>query len=124
VESSRKLEVARWKNEPAFAMEAGESVGVRFARVAACLHDIALRHAGGAVAVVAHGGILEEVARLVKMVRRRACWLAALSVPLRERMVVMRDVCEGFAMAAFPLCDRGQGPAATRRRSTQDFTPV
>ncbi|ENO85285.1 histidine phosphatase family protein [Thauera linaloolentis] len=51
--------------EPEFGFpEHGESLGAFSARVHAALHDIADHHAGQAVLVVTHGGVLDIVHRL------------------------------------------------------------
>ncbi|HEX6734628.1 MAG TPA: histidine phosphatase family protein, partial [Azonexus sp.] len=51
---------------PDYAFENGESLTAMFARVTTALQRIAGRHAGGAVVVVVHGGVLDIVNRFVR----------------------------------------------------------
>ena len=63
--AAHREHVVAWKTDPdAAAPGGGESVRARFHRVAAALHEIALAHPGGTVAVVAHGGVLDDAGRL------------------------------------------------------------
>ncbi len=57
-------EYAIWmRREPAHAVPGGESYLAARARVLACLGEIVGAHAGGTVAVVTHGGVLDVVYR-------------------------------------------------------------
>lgn len=66
-----KAAAALWRSDPDVpAPGGGEAVRARFARVAAALHEAALvagrsPSAAAAVVVVAHGGVIDDVARLV-----------------------------------------------------------
>ena len=57
-------EVHQWRTNPDAAMQGGESTRQRLHRVAQALHMAALRNVGGVVVVVAHGGVIDDVARL------------------------------------------------------------
>ncbi len=84
-----------------FAMEGGESVRARFARVAQACHSIALAHPGQSVVVVLHGGILGDIDRMVSQIpfgkngERRAKVNAGISVidfePSEETAAVQRE---------------------------------
>lgn len=53
-------DLRRWRTrEPGFAPGGGESPEVFYARCVPCAADIAARHPGGTVALVAHGGVLD-----------------------------------------------------------------
>lgn len=57
-------EFAAWRQrDPAWAIPGGESGTEFIARVLEALDEIAHRHAGGTVAVVAHGGVLDVAYR-------------------------------------------------------------
>lgn len=58
--------VAWQRHDPAFATPGGESVLRFHARVLAAVRAIAARHAGGRVAVVTHGGVLDMVWRTAR----------------------------------------------------------
>lgn len=63
-------ELAAWRErDPQWSIPAGESAAQFIERVLAALDDITHRHAGGIVAVVAHGGVLD-------VAYRHACGLA------------------------------------------------
>lgn len=60
----------QWRaRDPQWAMEGGESGQQLIDRVLDALHDIASRHAGGAVAVVTHGGVLDVAYRAARALR-------------------------------------------------------
>ena len=62
---------AAWRaRDPDWAMDQGESATTFRTRVLAALREIALRHAGGQVIVVAHGGVLDVAFRHA----RRLAW--------------------------------------------------
>jgi 2,3-bisphosphoglycerate-dependent phosphoglycerate mutase len=65
VTTLRAEEMRRWKADVDYAMPDGETLRDRFLRVACAVRDILLAHQGERVILVAHGGILDEVARLV-----------------------------------------------------------
>lgn len=55
---------ARWRaRDPRFAPRGGESLTQLFARVRAVLDELAARHAGERIALVAHGGVLDCIYR-------------------------------------------------------------
>src|SRR5512134_773393 len=57
-------ELAAWRErDPRWSIPEGESAAQFIDRVLAALDDIAHRHAGGTVAVVAHGGVLDVAYR-------------------------------------------------------------
>lgn len=55
---------AHLARDPDWVIPGGESIGQLRDRVAAALDEIARRHAGGQVAVIAHGGVLDAAYRL------------------------------------------------------------
>jgi len=55
---------AGYKSEdPDYAIPGGETAREFAARVLACIHELAHRHAGESTVVVAHGGVLDQVYR-------------------------------------------------------------
>jgi probable phosphoglycerate mutase len=93
-----------WRSrDPAWTVEDGESGQALIDRVLAALHDITLRHTGGMVAIVTHGGVLDVAYRSA----RRLPWdaprqhqmlnaginrLRALTPPLELAIVDWGDV--------------------------------
>ena len=68
VEATSGDDLSRWRREPDFPVPGGgESVRQRFARVVRALHEAALRGgaAGVGVVIVAHGGVIDDIGRLV-----------------------------------------------------------
>jgi probable phosphoglycerate mutase len=58
-------EAQRWrKREPHWAPEGGESLVQLRGRIAGILHELAARHVGEQIALVAHGGVLDAMYRL------------------------------------------------------------
>lgn len=58
--------LAAWlRHDPDYALPEGESVRAFHARVVGALRALARRHAGGRLAVVTHGGVLDMVYRTV-----------------------------------------------------------
>jgi probable phosphoglycerate mutase len=56
-----------WRErDPAWSMAGGETGQSLIDRVVDALHDIAARHAGGAVALVTHGGVLDVAYRAAR----------------------------------------------------------
>lgn len=66
VNAEHSEEVARWRVDTSYRVPGGgESMQDRFHRVTVALHAIALSHVGETTLVVAHGGTLEDIGRLV-----------------------------------------------------------
>jgi probable phosphoglycerate mutase len=58
-------ESERWrKREPHWAPEGGESLTQMRERVTRTLHELVARHAGEQIALVAHGGVMDQLYRL------------------------------------------------------------
>lgn len=65
IELSDPAAALRWrKRDPAFAPPQGESLQVLQARVAQVVAELAARHLGQHIALVAHGGVLDSLYRL------------------------------------------------------------
>jgi probable phosphoglycerate mutase len=65
IEEQWPEESRRWRiREPDFAPQGGETPVQVMARVGAAVNDIAARHPGEHIAVVAHGGVLDMLYRL------------------------------------------------------------
>jgi len=47
--------------DPDYALPGGESARQRFTRNIECVQELAIKHAGGTVLVVAHGGVLNSL---------------------------------------------------------------
>lgn len=74
IESRWPDHAARWRNrDPAFAPHGGEALGDFSARCVGAVAELARPHAGGAIAIVAHGGVLDCLYR------------AALGLSIEER---------------------------------------
>ncbi len=96
-------EFARWRErDPAWTIPEGESGQDLIERVMDALHDYTVAHAGGTVAVIAHGGTLDVAYRAA----RALAWdaprqhlmgnaninrIAALAAPLRLEIVEWGD---------------------------------
>ncbi len=89
VEATNSAEVCMWKSDPDWAMAGGETTRARFFRVVSALHDAVRLHgniARTAIVVVAHGGVIDDVGRLVNQVpfsrgtglKKLNCSIAAL----------------------------------------------
>ncbi len=64
VEATMAAVYAGYKSEdPDYVIPGGESAREFAARVLACIHELAHRHAGERAVVVAHGGVLDQVYR-------------------------------------------------------------
>jgi probable phosphoglycerate mutase len=73
-------EFRRWRaRDPAWAMEGGETGQSLIERVLEALFEMAARHAGGTVAIVTHGGVLD--------VAYRAARLLAWDAPRQHQML-------------------------------------
>jgi probable phosphoglycerate mutase len=48
---------------PDYVIPEGESIRQRYERAVACIQDLALRHSGGEIVVVSHGGVLDDLYR-------------------------------------------------------------
>lgn len=60
IEAAWPDEAARWRRrEPDFEMAGGESLARFFARCVPAVTELAQAHAGGSIAVVVHGGVLD-----------------------------------------------------------------
>lgn len=70
----------RWRvREPGFAMPGGESLLDVRARISATVHQVAARHVGEQIVLVAHGGVLDALYRLAtrQEVQAPRTWLLA-----------------------------------------------
>jgi probable phosphoglycerate mutase len=97
-------ELAAWRTrDPHWAMPGGESGAQLIGRALAALQDIARRHAGATVAVVAHGGVLDAAYRHARglawdaprehpMANAAVNRMAAAATPLRLQVVAWGDV--------------------------------
>ena len=73
VEERWPEDVRRWRSrEPGFAPGGGETIEAFYARCVSCAGEIASRHPGEAVALVAHGGVLDCLYRAAARVDLRA----------------------------------------------------
>lgn len=97
-------EFAAWRaRDPHWAIPGGESGAQLIARALAALDDIAQRHAGETVAVVAHGGVLDAVYRHARglawdaprehpMANAAVNRITAAGAPLRLQVLAWGDV--------------------------------
>lgn len=92
--------VRAWKaREPDFAPPGGESLLVLRARVEATFAELAARHAGGQIAVVAHGGVLDILYRAAARVELQAPRAWAMGNAAIHRVLWTAD--SGFALLSW-----------------------
>ncbi len=94
IERNHPEDFRRWRaRDSAWAMAGGETGQVLIDRVLQALHDLAARHAGGTVAAVTHGGVLDVAYRAA----RSLAWDAP-----REHQMLNASINRVHASAAPP----------------------
>jgi 2,3-bisphosphoglycerate-dependent phosphoglycerate mutase len=98
VENTRgdREEAKKWRHNPdqLAGNGQGESVRMRFYRVINALYDAALVYSGGIVIIVAHGGVIDDIGRVVKGLpfgeniglRKHNCSVAHLTFTTKIRL--------------------------------------
>jgi broad specificity phosphatase PhoE len=98
VENTRgdREEAKKWRHNPdqLAGNGQGESVRMRFYRVINALYDAALVYSGGIVIIVAHGGVIDDIGRVVKGLpfgeniglRKHNCSIAHLTFTTKIRL--------------------------------------